>query len=559
MNIRIIKSFSMLFVLMLSIVFVISAQGEQTSAESSMAKPFLSGQDKATQEEVLSEMSEKPMYLLAIANGITTIHGKSIALNSNNRPNTDTQSPTADVPVGVDPNLQENEPSIAAKPDNAKVVVAASHTLPGPECSAYRSLDGGMTWTSTNLPVKKSDDFCSDPVVRWAPDGSTVYAAYMSIRADFSTADIVVSKSLDKGATWKPPVVAISGSPGVIFPDKPWLDVHTAFNGPNVNKMVYVTSTRFTSVGNDIAFARSVNGASSFEPKKILASSSGPFAPVLQGSRPIGGKPTSGTMGNVLVCWYNSGTDGFINGSFSIKCKSSTDYGQNFGTGITAMDTSTFGNFEIPYWLGPFSQFHRWWGGMFPSITISSDGVARMVFTAAPVDNNANPGTGENGDIYYIESVAPPYDIWTGPFPMNTDALILTGPPGDNRSQGYPTITVKQTSSGPITVVAWEDHRNSPTAPIPGIECGFGGPGVDPGINCIYDTFYTKDLGSTNVKLDTIRSVSDYLFIGDYIDSSASKVQADARAHVIWTDRRTKTSEFDYEDNTYAGIVAPVP
>lgn len=522
------------------------------SMDTGIKKPFLAEKSVKEIEDTISKMSIRPMLLLAKANNIPVIRGKNI--NLNNKPDFSNINSIlmVDVPVGADPNAHENEPSIAAKPNRANILVAASHSLPDPVCKAFRSNNGGSSWSSVNLPLLNPTDFCSDPVVRWAPDGSKVYAIYMSIRSDFSTDDIVVSKSFDNGATWSRVIVAIPGYPNIIFPDKPWGDVHTSFNSGFSNNKLYVTSTRFTTVGEDIAFASSTNGANSFSPVKILASSSGLFAPVLQGSRPIGGKPTNKTNGDILVCWYNSDRDGFIYGSFSIKCKSSSNYGKNFGSEITAMDTSTFSNFEIPYYLGPNSQFHRWWGGMFPSLTITADGNAHMVFAAAPVDNNIDTNTGENGDIYYIQK-SPPYDIgsWATPFRLNNDS--------SDRAQGYGTITGKQTSSsGPILVASWEDHRNSPFDPIPGIECGFNGTGNDSGVNCIYDIFYTKSStgwGTSNEKLNTIPSVSDYSFIGDYIDSTSNNVLSDARSHVIWTDRRTKTSIFDFEDNTFTDSV----
>ncbi len=531
----------------------------QSNVTENATKPFLSEKSTKEKEKILSMMSTRPMLLLAEANGITTIDGKNIALSSGGGQSKNISSPAsltplANRPVGADLFLHENEPSIAAKPDDTNIVVAASHAIPNKECKAFRSSDGGATWLSTNLPLKQPGDFCSDPVVRWSPDGRKVYAAYISIRGFsffFSTSDIVVSVSSNNGATWSPPVVAIPGIPGEFFPDKPWLDVHTAFTGPDVDRKVYVTASRFSTVGIEIVFTRSLNEASTFEPIQILAASSG-FDETIQGSRPIGGKPTDRETGDVLVCWYNSDTDVVFAfrfaGNFSIRCRSSTDYGVNFGPEIKAMDTSTFGNFEVPRFLGPNFKFHRWFGSMFPSITITGDGAAHMVFTADPV---ANISSGEDGDIYYIKSSGPLYNVWTSPLCLNDD--------GTERAQGFATITAKPVAGGYALVAAWEDHRNSPSKPIPGISCGFGGPGIDNGTNCIYDIYTNTSSdgfswSSSNTKLSDKSSMSDSSFIGDYIDSSTNKVLTDKSAHIIWTDRRDKVSIFQFEDDVFTDL-----
>lgn len=508
-------------------------------------KAFLDGQSQDEIADKISQMSTKPMIGLAKKFGITTIHGKDITKTSSK--GTESPKNLQDRPVGTNPITDENEPSIAAKPNSTSTVIAASHDLPNAPCAAYRSTDGGGTWTKSFLPLLLASDVCSDPVVRWAPDGGRVYAIYMSIRGDFSTADIVVSSSTNNGASWGTPVVAIAGSASK-FPDKPWGDVHTFESGTNAKNKLYVTATLFNSDGSiDIGFSRSTNGGSTFPDSGapfLLASES---ANVLQGSRPIGGKSYTSASGDVLVCWYNSNADSWLSGSFSIRCRSSGTYGStlaSFGAETIAVDNTPFALFETPYWLGPFSQNHRWWGSMFPSMIISNDGSAHLAYTADPV---AGSDDSEDGNIYYIKSPGAPYTGWTPPTMLNDG--------WDYKAQGYVSITSKKLSSdGSVLYADWEDHRNSPwyNAP-PGFDCGSA---VE---NCFYDIYsdQTSPAWSWDTRVTDVSSMSDYIFVGDYKDTSTSRSTSSAqqKVHTIWTDRSDKVSIFDLEDDVYSDRV----
>jgi hypothetical protein len=176
---------------------------------------------------------------------------------------------------------------------------------------------------------------------------------------------------------------------------------------------VFVTSTILHVIGQcDIVFSRSLDGAESFpnrDAPTILATSA-TCEPVLQGSRPAGG-----SINNVLVCWYNSGTDGWLTGRFDEKCRSSSNNGVSFRPEVTAV--SSF-RYELPYYKCPSSSFERWWGGMFPSIEITRDSVAHMVYAADPTAGDTDS---ECGDIYYARSTVSDYDIWT-PIDISTQA-----------------------------------------------------------------------------------------------------------------------------------------
>jgi hypothetical protein len=487
--------------------------------------------------QYLDKLSGGALMAVLQAKGVTeyTLAGKKITV-----PPRSEVVPTADTPVGVHPVIHENEPSITVNPTNPKFVVAASHAIPNPRCAVFRSTDGGLTWSFvTFLPLLFPTDSCSDPVVRYSPNGAIVYAVYMSIRQDESTADIVVCRSTNNGQSWcSTPVVAIAGGPGR-FPDKPWIDVHRFFPDSNTNNKVYVTATVFTPSGPRIEFSRSTNGGLAWSTSTVLAT--GP----VQGSRPIGGAST----GVVLVCWYNAEEDGRYIGVFDIRCRSSGDYGATWGPEVTAVDNMRY---ELTFWLGPDCRYHRWAGAMFPSIMIGPDDVAHIVFTADPTpsatpDGCPDPAHGlpgadpEAGDIFIVRSPGYPYNTWSFPHMVSRDS------PGF--AQGYATVNVKVINGVPVVFVAWMDHRVSFWTGAPNSKYAIYGAWTWPGK---WGWF------SENIPISDAESHIDEAFIGDYIDSGTSNQANDPFAYLIWTDRSDKNSEFDLEDDVWMEKV-PLP
>jgi hypothetical protein len=309
------------------------------------------------------------------------------------------------------------------------------------------------------------------------------------------------------------------GDGGEEFPDKNWIDVHQFASSPDADPMVYVTCTLFDSDSDiHIVFAKSDDYGATFSIPQTLETETGSSGIVLQGSRPAGGPGQ-----DVLVCWYNSENDGWLSGSFDIRGKFSSDFGDTFGSELTIVNGM---NSELPYWLGPNESYHRWWGGMFPSVIVTNNNVAHLVFSADPV---AGSGV-EDGNVYYVRARRP-YTTWISPVMVNDD--------GSGKAQGYATVTAKYTDDTHFVVLAgWEDHRRSSNNEIYDIY----GIGSDPGL-------------LTNFRITDVSSYVDYIFIGDYIDSGCSAVQSDVSAHFIWTDRRDKFSQFDDEDDVYTDSV----
>jgi hypothetical protein len=481
----------------------------------------------------------------------------------------------ANVGIGADPAKDENEPTVVANPRDEDILVAGSHSADAAtlSCVAYFSRDKGSTWSAPIVMAQLTpESVCSDPVLAYAPDGRRVYYAYMDIKLtetivgdpedpDLITLtndlDIVVSHSDNGGRRWGRPVVALDGDPSsVTFDpetgeevevepgfdfDKPWIATHVAAKGQSkqLSRRVYVGATRFDAFNPGFACAivvtRSTDRAESWRAPVELESSGGDCgAPVVvQGSR-----PSAGPGDQVLVAWYNSGADGWLQGPFEIRTAFSSN-GAQWRRPVTAVRDS----FEAPFFLGPFAFHHRWWLTMGPDVEIAADGHAHLVYTHDPEENGftvVDPMTGEeiflpdvsttaeDGDIRYIRSSGKPFSSWSAPVTLNDDGLV--------RAQGYPALETSQRGGKTALHVLWEDHRRSPEVPTDPDRFGESS-------NLFYDVFTTSRRPgrgwSRNRRLTDKRSIVDFIFIGDYFDITTS---GDRLVFGIWTDRRHQTS-----------------
>jgi hypothetical protein len=326
----------------------------------------------------------------------------------------------------------------------------------------------------------------------------------------------------------------VLSEPGFVY-DKNWVGAPLSGNPGQV----YVTATQF-DVGaltypNAIAFAGSSDGGYTWGAPVIMDIGGGAADVVVQGSRPAGGPGCE-----VLVAWYHSAYDGWLNGAFQIRTRRSPDCGATWQSRVVA----AVEDYELPYWLGPYfvpdpfgGFYKRWWGGMFPDPEIGPNGSAHIVYTRDPVSDFASP---EDGDVRYIRSPGPPHDAWSAPMMVNDDGM--------ERAQGYAALKLQHGDAytDPHVHVIWEDTRLSPDLPI-----------VFPDSpNLYYDMFYARMVpGQTtffqNVRVSEVSSIQDYVFTGDYHDLASNSTLL----YGIWTDRRDKLDIFDFPDDTYGSQI----
>ena len=136
------------------------------------------------------------------------------------------------------------EPDIAASPADPRIAVTVAHDGRYSDGGAVGithawSRDGGLTWRHAPVPYLTTAaggvwDRASDPVLAFGPAGDV----YLSTLAFNSSATdcrsvVLVSRSVDGGATFGNPSVAQSTNDCNIFNDKNWLAVDTGVRSPH--------------------------------------------------------------------------------------------------------------------------------------------------------------------------------------------------------------------------------------------------------------------------------------------------------------------------------------
>jgi hypothetical protein len=85
---------------------------------------------------------------------------------------------------------------------NPNRVISASNNISGNgQQGQYWSSDGGATWQQTYLPLLTGDAFHSDPTVEWTSDG-TAWSTAMGINSSATQLRMRAYRSTDGGATW---------------------------------------------------------------------------------------------------------------------------------------------------------------------------------------------------------------------------------------------------------------------------------------------------------------------------------------------------------------------
>ncbi len=171
----------------------------------------------------------------------------------------------------------DGECYLAANPKNPKHLVTAwmyfSLTNLQNAIATRTSFDGGKTWSPLQLLPHVYPKFtCADPTMYFGKD-SCVYLAYIDL-SGLKTSDsgyIMVTRSVNGGINWKPPVKAIAWNAVANLPiDRPWIAADGT-NGPYAGR-VYLTSQNayFTPQPHHPWFTYSTDSGSTWTPIKQL-------------------------------------------------------------------------------------------------------------------------------------------------------------------------------------------------------------------------------------------------------------------------------------------------
>ncbi len=148
------------------------------------------------------------------------------------------------------------EPDVAVSPFNSKIQVAVAHDCRfasggAVDISYAWTHDGGAHWHHAPMPgltkaVGGVWDRASDPVVAFGADGSVYVSALV-----FDTgcpSGVTVSRSVNGGATFGPPVLVHKSTTCAVSDDKNWLVVDTQPLSPFYGR-IYQFWTEFLSTG----------------------------------------------------------------------------------------------------------------------------------------------------------------------------------------------------------------------------------------------------------------------------------------------------------------------
>jgi hypothetical protein len=317
-----------------------------------------------------------------------------------------------DDPAPLPPTMRaQAEPHIARSqvdPDFVVAVFQEGRFTDGGavDCGYSVTVDGGLTWTRALIPglttITGGPYFrATDPVAGIDLGGRIFLNTEGATDSAFTKGIVLVSRSLDGGATFAAPSVVFSPAINSDFPDKPWMAINNFAGTANVDRIL-VTWTEFgTTDASPILRAYS-------DDHGVTWSASAPIHATTtsaQGSQPIFLRD-----GRVAIIYWNFAGSGFSGGDAAatpeeIDMVLSNDGGVTFGaptrvTTVTRYDQPSIRNGVFL----PSATTDRTTGVLYVVYqALDLSGQPRVLFTkstdtgatwSAPIAATDNPNTG---------------------------------------------------------------------------------------------------------------------------------------------------------------------
>lgn len=392
-----------------------------------------------------------------------------------------------DIVLPNNPDLPENEPSVAVNPLDPLTIIAVAHDFTVDGFALYRSFDGGATFSYTILPVTEGFDFLSDPIVDFGLQNICLISG-LAANATTNEASIIVFRSNDGGQTFQNSTIVSTEIGNGIFDDKEYLAIDKSPGSPFQGN-AYISYTRFTNNNTltQILLQRSVDGGITWS-TPVAISPIFPNLPFVQGSN-----ITIGPDGEVYVGWIEGD---FTNALFRIS--RSDDGGDIFVAPIivsTIVSVPTTLNSRVPTW-----------------------GFRTPTFAFLAVDHS---GCFDEGGFARV------YAVWQDFLTGNAHILLAYSDDGglnwstpvraenspENTQNFFPFITVSPTS-GTVTVIYYTNRVTNSLIDV------FKSDSIDQGLSF-------TDQRITDVSFDPNADdsfippgESNSIFIGDYIFSA---------------------------------------
>jgi hypothetical protein len=402
-----------------------------------------------------------------------------------------------DDPAPLPPAMQaQAEPHIARAPSDpdflAAVFQEGRFTDGGAvDCGYSVTHDGGLSWTRALIPnltmVTGGPYFrATDPVAGIDLDGKVFLNTEGATNSTFTTGIILVSRSLDGGATFAAPSVVFQPANDSDFPDKPWMAINNFAGTPTVGRIL-VTWTEFgTTEASPILRSYSDNQGVTWSPGVVVHSAT----TSAQGSQPIFLRD-----GRVAIIYWNFATPE------EIDMVLSNDGGTTFGapTLVTTVNRYVHPSIRTGVFL-PSAATDRTTGALYVVYQARDGaGLPRILFT-----KSTNTGA-----------------TWSDPLAVS-----------DNPSTGVFNPAISASADGQTLTVSFYDQRDS------------GGNIV----LCNLYLAQSFDGGTTwgpNIRLTSETSdatlaplTADGYMLGDYL-GIAESTSPDVPAVPVWVDTRT--------------------
>jgi hypothetical protein len=241
------------------------------------------------------------------------------------------------------------EPNVAVSPFNSRIQVAVAHDCRfasgGAVDIAYAwTHDGGAHWHNAPMPgltrvVGGAWDRASDPVVAFGPDGS-VYVSALVFDNGCPTG-VTVSRSVNGGATFGPPMLVHKSTTCAYSDDKNWLVVDTQPSSPFYGRLyqfwtAFLSSSTGKPEGSPQVVRWSDDHGKHWSSTHVV---SGPHANT-QNSQPV--IQPDGVITDVYMDFGGQGVTGGVRGGVPGEHRGGSQSAAS-GSGVSLVARSSFG------------------------------------------------------------------------------------------------------------------------------------------------------------------------------------------------------------------------